>query len=298
MNKTLEIIKKAYKPYRYTYINNATIIDTTSGKYVIKEKNDKKIKDVFDYLKFKNFNNYAPLIEDNRDDFEVYKYIEDTKISKEEKANDLIDVAGMLHNKTSYYKDVTSDQYQEIYDNILNNINFLNDYYDKLYDSIFNEIFMSPSHYLLFRNYTYIKNTLSFSKESLDKWWDNVKEENKERVSLIHNNLKTEHLIENDRPYLISWNHAKFDTPILDLIKFYQAEFFDLNFEELLNKYINKYSLSENEKLLFFTVISLPPKIEFAKTEIKSCQNVRVGLDYVFKTEHLIRPYYSKKQEK
>ena len=300
MNKTFEIIKKAYKPYRYTYVKGVTIIDTSSGKYVIKNKKEKSIKELYNYLKMRNFVNFVPLVEDNRNDFEIFKYIEDYKISKEERANDLISVISNLHNKTSYYKDVSNDNYQKIYDDILNNINYLNNYYDNLYDNIFNEVYMSPSHYLLIRNYTFVKNALNFSKNNLDDWWEKVKEEDKQRVCLIHNNLKLEHLIENEKPYLISFDNAKFDSPVLDLIKFYQNDYFDLNFESLLTSYLQNYPLSTSELKLFFTVISLPPKIDFDKNEMKSCQNVREGLDYIFKTEKLIRPYNTteKKEEK
>ena len=298
MSKTLEIIKKAYKPYRYTYINNATLIDTSQGKYVVKNKGKQNIKKLYEYLHTRNFINFAPLVENNRDDLEIFKYIEDIKISNDQRAFDLIDIVSSLHNKTSYFKDVSNDTYQSIYDNILNNINYLDNYYDKLYDDIFNEVFMAPSHYLIIRNYTYLKNALNYSKTTLDEWWDIVSNEDKQRVSLIHNNLKTEHLLENEMPYLISWEQSKIDSPVLDLIKFYQNEYFDLNFEELLKRYLQKYPLSKNELKLFFTVISIPPKIEFESSEIKSCQNVREGLDYVFKTEKLIRPYNSEEEKK
>ena len=42
MNKALEVLKTTYKPYRYTKKKNITIIDSTSGSYVIKEKKDNK----------------------------------------------------------------------------------------------------------------------------------------------------------------------------------------------------------------------------------------------------------------
>ena len=61
---------------------------------------------------------------------------------------------------------------------------------------------------------------------------------------------------------------------------------------------MQRYPLSQNELKLFFTVISLPPQIDFDKNEMKSCQNVREGLDYIFKTETLIRPYNSTEKEK
>ena len=40
MNSSLEALKTTLKPYRYTKKKNVTIIDSTSGSYVIKEKSN------------------------------------------------------------------------------------------------------------------------------------------------------------------------------------------------------------------------------------------------------------------
>ena len=39
MNKSLEILKAIYKPYRYTIKGKTTILETTSGDFIIKPKN-------------------------------------------------------------------------------------------------------------------------------------------------------------------------------------------------------------------------------------------------------------------
>ena len=61
--------------------------------------------------------------------------------------------------------------------------------------------------------------------------------------------------------------------------------------------YQNKYPLNESEKKLLFVVISLPKKINIQSTEFKTCIEVRNTLDYLFKTEKLVRPYYSINKE-
>lgn len=83
----------------------------------------------------------------------------------------------------------------------------------------------------------------------------------------------------------------------MDLIKFYQNNYFDLDFETILTNYEKNYNLNEYEKKLLFIVISLPKKIDVEKEEFDTCINVRKFLDYMFKTDDLIRPYYSIKQE-
>ena len=71
-----------------------------------------------------------------------------------------------------------------------------------------------------------------------------------------------------------------------------------MNFEVLLQEYLRICSWSEEEKELFFLVISLPPKFELKGTEFDKVKKIREVLDYVYKTEVLIRPYYTVQKEK
>ena len=61
----------------------------------------------------------------------------------------------------------------------------------------------------------------------------------------------------------------------------------------------NQYyeNLSDDEKKLLFILLSLPDEIIFDKNEFKSCINIRNNLDYIYKTEELIRPYYLENQK-
>ena len=163
MNESFEVIKKIYKPYKYTFQGKAIIIESTSGNYVIKKKNN-NTKKLFSYLKTRNFDNYPKLIEDDRKDINVYEYIENINYPKEQKANDLISLVAKLHYKTSYFKDVTEDNYKKIYDSILNNLNYYIYTYNKYYEEFFNEIYLSPSKYLFMRNYSKINANLNFCK--------------------------------------------------------------------------------------------------------------------------------------
>lgn len=293
MNKTLEVIKKLYKPYRYTIKKSCTIIETNKGKYVVKEKKDRNIRELYNYLRSRSFHNFPDLVDDDRDDLNVYEYIEEINTPKEQKALDLINLVTLLHNKTSYFKEVSTDTYQEIYDNIHNNILYLQEYYTNLILEIENEVYMSPSHYLLIRNSSKIFAALNFCQQELDEWFELVKDKTKSRVSVIHNNLATEHLIRNEQDFLISWDSSRIDSPVLDLIKFYQNEYFDLNFEEILKQYMMKFPLTEAETKLLFIMISLPKEVNLDSSEFKNCQIVRESLDYIFKTEELTRPYYA-----
>lgn len=297
MSKTLDVLKKVYKPIRVTLKKNTTILETTEGKFLVKEKKNKDLQKTFAYLKSRNFDNFPNLIDDNRTDLNVFEYVEDIEMPREQKGIDMVDIVSSLHNKSTYYKPVSEDKYKEIYENIKNNIMYLKNYYNELMNNIEEEVYMSPSHYLLIRNSSKIFASLDFSLAELDKWYDLVKIKNKERVALIHNNLSTEHYLRNNKGYLISWENSKVDTPVLDLVTFYKNDYFNIDFETILEKYLQKNPLSEEEKKLFFILISIIDEVKFDNNEFIAVKNVRECLDYLFITENLVRPYYSIKKE-
>lgn len=296
MNKNIEIYKEIYKPYRYTFKGSATIIESTQGTFVIKEsKSD--LNKLFNYLKSRSFNNIPDIVDSSRNNVCVFKYLEDISYPKEQRANDLINLIASLHYKTSYYKDVTEDNFKSVYDNIKSNINYYNELYDKYFDEFFKLVYHSPSEYLFLRNYSKIKANLMFCEQELDNYYEIVKNEKKIRVSVIHNNLSLDHYIKNETDYLISWDKFRVDIPILDLVNFYKKEYFNLNFDNLLKNYLSTYKLNDGEMKLFFILISLPLEIKFNDDELNNCINLREILDYIYKTENLIRPYYSKNKE-
>lgn len=297
MNRSLEVVKKIYKPYRYTIKGKTTVLETTSGNFIVKEKNN-DIKSIYNYLLSRNFDYFPKLIDESRKDVNVFESIEDTLMPKEQRIEDLIEVVSLLHNKTSYHKEVTEDNYKEIYENIKSNIDYAREYYNKLYDTYMLEVYMAPSHYSLMRSISKVLSALDFCDNELNEWYDIVKEETKQRVALIHNNLEVDHFLRNDKSYLISWDYAKIDTPVLDLVKLYKKEYFNYNFDSIIKRYFSKYPLNESEQKLFFILISLPPVINLDALEFENCSRVREMLDYVFKTEILVRPYYTKDEEK
>lgn len=293
MNKSLEILRDIYKPYRYTIRGKVTILETTSGTIVVKPK-EKDLKEVYQYLSSRSFSCFPSLIDENRDGVYVFPYIEENYCPKEQKAQDMMILVASLHQKTTFFKSVSQDVYQEIYEAIESNIQYLKNYYHGLFDLYFTEVYMSPSHYFLMRNCSKIFASLEFSQKELDIWFDMVRNEKKQRVSYIHNNLELEHFLKSDEDYFISWEKSKIDSPVLDLVHFYQKEYFDLDFASLFQKYQERFPWNEAEKKLFFIMISLPQKVVLDKDEMNNCHRLRESLDYLYKTEELIRPYYAK----
>lgn len=293
MNKSIEILKSIYKPYRYTIKGKSTILETTCGDFIIKPKN-KDINELYTYLTNRGFINYPKIIDSSRDEVNVFEYVEDVKLPKEQKCDDLIEIIASLHNKTSYFKEVSEDRFKSIYEDVLSNINYLSNYYNTLYEIGFNEVYASPSNYIFMRNYYKLNSALEYAKSELENWYSLVTSETKIRVCLIHNNLELNHLL-NDK--LISWDNYMIDTPVLDIVKLYKKEWKNINFSEILERYMYKFPLLEYEKKLLFILISMPPEIKKSDNEFEKCKVVSEVMDYVFKTEELIRPYNTEHEE-
>ena len=297
MNRTLDILKAIYKPYRYTIKGKATILETTSGDFIIKEKN-KDLNELYNYLISRGFDNFPKLIDSSRKDLNVFEYVDTINMPKEQMCDDIIDLIASLHNKTSYFKEVSEDKFKSIYEDIKSNISFLKNYYDTMYEIGFSEEFMSPATYLFMRNFYKINAALDFCDREINEWYELIKGESKIRVSVVHNNLSIEHFLKGNKEVLISWDNYLIDTPIIDIVKLYKNEYLNMNFSEVLERYFYKFPLLPYEQKLLFVLITMPPEIKMINDEFNKCKNISKVIDYVFKTEDLIRPYYAEEEEK
>lgn len=275
---------------RLSYKNSVKIIDAEESKYVLKKSN-RNLEELFMYLRSRNFTSFPDILKNDRGSYE-FPYIDSVIEPKEQKLVDIINTMAELHTKTSFYKEVGHDKFSEIYENLKENILYIEGYYNDLITLIENEVYMSPSNYLIARNFSKINSAIIFCKKELESWYKLVKDNTKERICVVHNNLKDEHLLKNDKNYLISWDKYLIDTPVLDLYRFFQNEKNADNFDELLALYEKKYKLKEEERKLLFIILSIPPKFIFEKDEITNTFNVRLFIDYLYKTSNLIAPYY------
>lgn len=291
---SIDILAKIYKPYKVSVKGNTKIFNCTSGNYVIKNKKNKNIKELYKYLNSRSFKYYPKLIEDNRDEVNVFEYVEDNSIDNEQKLIDLINLISLLHSKTSYYKEITNDKIKEIYEELLGRVEYLEEYLNKIIYEIEDNVFVSPSGNLILINSSKIFSSLTFLKNEIEEWYKISIDTNKMRVSIVHNNLELDHYIKNEKEYLISWDNYIIDSPILDIVKLYKNVYLTMDFSNPLKVYIEKFPLNENEKKLLFIMLVMPDEINLTNNELKNISIVRKYLDYIYKTENLIRPYYSK----
>lgn len=291
MKQINEILKKyKIKPNRYVKNGKATIVDTEIGRFVIKKNNCNK--KIFNYLKSRNFNYYPKIINDLDEEYEISEYIEEIDYPNEQKMLDLINLISLLHSKTTHFKEIDYEDYKQIYEDIKNNIEYLEDYYNEMITIIESHVYMSPSEYLLARNISRIFISLNFCKNEIENWYNLIKDKTKQRVVVLHNNLDLSHFIKNDNSYLISWDKSKIGIPIFDLYILYKRHALDYDFSEILKNYEKNYPLKKEERILLFILIALPIKLEFNKSTYELTKEISNQMDIMYKTEKLISPYY------
>jgi len=295
MNNYIEFISNKYKPLKYVIRGKAINFTSTLGDYVLKPKK-KDIKKLYNYLDSRSFNSYDDIVEVGND-YYLYEYLKDTFIPKEQKIQDLIRLIAKLHRQTIYFKEVNNDKYKEIYDNLKDNIKYLQDYYSNMYDEYFNIVIPSPSKEYFLENYSLINNSLLFLNKEIDEWFKLVENSNKQRVSLIHNNLSLDHFIENREQKLISWDNYTFDTPILDLVTLYKKEHLNIPFKDALQEYLSILPLNKDELKLFFILICIPNEISLKYNEFTNCTLVYNLVNDIILSEALIRPYYTEEKK-
>ena len=290
---SFDILKKIYQPYKITLKGNVKIFYSSSGVFVLKKKNKKNISELYNYLSSRGFNNYPKIVEDNRDLVNVYEYIEDSSIDNEQKLIDIMLLLSDLHLKTSYYKEITNDKIKEIYEELVGRILYMEDYFNNIINKIEEDVFVSPSGGLIINNSTKIFELLTFLKKEIEDWYKMSLDKGKMRVSIVHNNLELDHYIKNKDDYLISWDNYVIDSPILDIVKLYKKVYINLNFVEPLKKYLEKFKLNDDEKKLLVIMLAIPDEINLTNDELTNVKNVRHYLDYIYKTEKLIKEVYN-----
>ena len=288
MNRNLEVFTRIYKPYKIERKNNVFIYKTMDGNYAIKMNPKIDYKKLYSYLESRSFDYIPKIHPDSRDDMVVFDYIEDYDIDKNQKILDLINLVSLLHSKTSYYKDVTIDKYKEIYELVKDNILSVDSYYQEMFDKEIDKEIYSPSSYLFLRNYSLIYNACRYTLDNIESWYLKIQDKGRQRIVLVHNNLKLEHMIKNREEYLISWDQYTFDSPVLDLFNLYKNEWENVSFKEALDIYYSNFDLNEEEKLLFNILISIPYKIEDGNNEYERCRNIRRLINYLGKSSILI----------
>lgn len=267
---------------KISYKNNVKIVENENERMVIK-KRLRNIEDIYLTLDNRKFKNYvSPLQIDN--EFEIYPYIENNKIENSDKSQDIIYLMALLHNKTTSYESLNIDEVKKIYEDSLKELEDIDKYYLDLQDKIETKIFMNPAELLLMKNISKIYFMLNISRKNIEEYYKLAKEKVNIRKALIHGNLTLDHIIESDEKFLISWNKAKKDIPIYDLVEFYKNDFNSIEINSLFDLYNRKYQINDEEKHLFFSFINRVNLIKMGPDIFNNTVNIRKMVDYIDKT--------------
>ena len=254
--------------------------------YVYKKYNNPQLIDLFEYLKSLNFYHIPEYTIDNN--FLRYQYISDLAMNNDLKIKELIKVIASLHQKTVFSKEIKEDDINNLYHKYLDHIDYYLNYYKEFFDDHVKSEYLSPADYIIMRNYTFINSYLLKTKDVINEWYKIIIEEKRIKVSIIHNNLSLDHFILNDPNYLISWEHAKFECSLIDLVGLYQKYFYEYDFKALFTEYIANNPLDLQEKAL----LKLLLLINFSNIEeddlLKQIKNNTLLVLYMNKTMELI----------
>ena len=262
----------------------------------IKQLKKREKKELYNYLKTKNFHNFLEPIEEDRT-YEIYPNTPDI-LPKKDKAIELMYVIALLHNKTTTYEDLNINKIKEIYEKNKQEIFKIKDYYYSLQDRFEDNIYLLPAEYLLLRNISNIYKLINKSEELLDKWYILKQNDFKIRKCLLHQNINIDNLKQiNNELFLTNWDNYKEDLVIYDFINFYKNEYKTIEMTSLFDLYLSKYPLNNTEITLLLSILAIPPKVLFNKTNYENTVNIKYLTIYVEKTFLFISKYYKENQK-
>ncbi|MBE6157390.1 MAG: hypothetical protein E7160_01195 [Firmicutes bacterium] len=268
---------------KYIYKNGNRIIKTDTEKYEVKIKKS-NTKEIHDYLRSKGFNNFVNIENDYNDPYEIYKYIDDDTDVKDKSIN-LVYLLSSLHNKTTTYQETNEDNIKNIYETITNKLEKISRYYYNLQDNIETKLYMSPAEYLLIRNISNIYNSINNSKYYINDWYNIKKNIKKERIALLHNNISLDNFIDKKDKKFKNWEKAKKNYVVYDFYNFYKNNYKDLELNSLFDIYQSKYKYTEDELLLFKSLLFMPWIIELKENNYNNTVIVANLLEYLDKVK-------------
>ena len=291
MNKDI-LDKFNLKINKVSIRGNCMILDTDSGKYVLKKENT----NYYDYLPVREFINYPDVIKVS-DDYVLSKYIDNKEVPDNQRLEDMVYLISILHNHTVFDKKLDIDTIKEKYEDLISRLDELHRYYLSLQDMIEDEEYMSPANYYLIRNISLIYYAIRESRKYLDKWYKDIENTKSIRYVYTHGNLDIDHILEGDKPYLISWNKSKLDLSIRDIEDFYRENFKSIRLDTILRIYSKKYPLKEDELNLLFCLLLIPMKVDMNKKEYPRLEDITDMILYLEDTLEILKNY-SKEQNK
>ena len=127
---------------KITIKGKSKIYESDEEKIVTKTKT-KDLKSLFEYLNTRDFKSFPEILDERKEEIH-YKYYDELPsiLQEQDKDEELIKEVANLHYKTTYYKTVSKKKYKEIYNTLIDNVDYLKDYYNELIKNIDAEIYL------------------------------------------------------------------------------------------------------------------------------------------------------------
>lgn len=296
MNKSL-LEELEIHPTRVRYKGKSRILEEDEKKFVVK-RNSHSLENIYRYLSSRNFNNYPQVLASMRDGTEVYDYVPDMGVDSAQRLDDMIYLLTVLHNKTTFYKELDLDEIKKKYEEMVDEFQYLFNYYQSVERMIEEEVYMSPSNYYFVLNITLVYDVLNYGKKAIDEWYQLIQNKKTLRFVLNHNYLEKDHLREGTNLYFINWSRADFGFPENDLVDFWKRNYDSLDLLSLLSVYQSKYRLLDYEYNYFLAHICLLKRIDFNKAEEEKIKDVIHLVKYLEKlTDFLLKQNAKKAKE-
>lgn len=273
MNK--EVLEKyQIYPKKVRYKKKIQIIeDEQERKYVLK-KNKKRKRDIYEYLEARNFHNFPKPYTNLYEPVELVEYIQDIEVDASQRIEDMVYLLSILHNKTTFYKEIDLHKIKEIYEEMMEQYDDILIYYQNIQRMIEEETYMSPANYYFIIQINKTYQVLTTGKNYLEMWYQAKSEKKTSRFVLNHNHLTPDHLLESQDFYLINWDYASIGFPTEDLENLIKENFQDIHISTILDLYNARYQLTKDEYDLLVAKLCLLKKIDFNQKESKKIEEV------------------------
>lgn len=280
--------------YRCFYVHGKKVIETKEGKFFLVPRSDGE--KTFRYLEAKKFPFFLPIEAFYRDNYEVYRYVDDDSDICD-KAINLVHVLSLLHIKTTTYQEVVLDYVKKLYEDILGKLDSLFQFYQELTETIESHIYMAPDEYLFIRNSSLFYQNLEQSREYLELWYQSKKNSTRERVAFLHGRPCLDTFIDGDFSCFMDWEQSGKGYVIYDFLYFYKENSLMLEMQSLFQIYQSKYQFTEEEKYLFYALLLLDEKVELSTNYYENTILVQKRLSYALKARQFVLEQNQKNQK-
>lgn len=183
-----------------------------------------------------------------------------------------------LHILTSKDVKIDKEDRQEHFENTQLDIEKEQEFLDGFIEQCENKEYLSPFELMFCMYYHDIRQALIYSETKLKEWYEETKEDEKARVSIIHGKISPEHFLYDDRGYgyFTNFENAKYGSASHDLLPFLSRSLKTApkqNEEciEWLYTYFNHNPLKYDEMLLFLSYLAHPgPAIRICEKYMKA----------------------------